>query len=49
MIYSQAEDEMPGDKDVFNKIEWVIFRIALLALALIGIIKLLKSELMSLW
>jgi len=40
---------MAEHKDVFSRIEWVLLRIALLGLLLIGIIKVLKVELTSLW
>ncbi len=35
--------------DLLTKIEWIILRIALLLLLLIGIIKVLKVEISSLW
>lgn len=35
--------------DPLSKIEWIILRITLLLLLLIGIIKVLKIELSSLW
>jgi Flp pilus assembly pilin Flp len=40
---------MKEHKDIFSRIEWIIFRVALIALSLIGIIKLLKVELTGLW
>lgn len=36
-------------KDPLHTIEWLILRIALILLTLIGIIKVLKVELSSLW
>ena len=36
-------------RDPLAKVEWVILRIALLLLLLIGIFKVLKVELASLW
>ncbi len=35
--------------DTLTKIEWIILRIALILLLLIGILKVLKVELSSLW
>lgn len=40
---------MTNHQDVFSRIEWVLLRIMLLALLLIGAIKVLKVELSSLW
>lgn len=40
---------MREHKDIFSKIEWVLLRIAIILLLLIGIIKVLKVEIMSLW
>jgi hypothetical protein len=36
-------------KDIFLKVEWIILRIALILLLLIGIFKVLKVELSGLW
>lgn len=45
------EDCMAGlnSPDPLHKAEWLILRIALLLLTLIGIVKVLKVELSSLW
>lgn len=39
----------PKSNDPLAKVEWLILRIALILLLLIGIIKVLKVELSSLW
>jgi hypothetical protein len=36
-------------KDLFARIEWILLKITLLLLLLIGILKVLKVEFMSLW
>jgi hypothetical protein len=40
--------ELPS-KDLFDKVEWIVLRIALILLLLIGLVKALKVELDSLW
>lgn len=40
---------MSEQKDFFSKVEWIILRIALILFLLVGIIKVLKVEILSLW
>jgi len=42
-------NQMSEQKDIFSKVEHVILRIALILFLLIGVVKLLKIELSSLW